>query len=162
MIVYLFLRFGSCELYGGASETCNNFTLAENYVFVVTTYGPTQSDISTKLDSISDILLVSSDQKCRDAVSLLLCNVYFSPCGTEDARTAPISLCPEECEYVVENCSDLWIPIMLDLKEKGLPVIDCSNPAVILPPIETCCSGFGIVMSQSMPPQSPSKLFHTA
>ncbi len=123
-------------------------------MFVTKTQELTQSELSTKLDSPNNILRLASE-RCQDIISVVLCNMYLSPCGGENAKTTPVPLCPEECNYVAQTCPDTWSLVMSNLKETGLPAMDCGNPAVILPPIDTCCSGFGIDVQYVQ--QSPSK-----
>ena len=137
-------RFGSCERYRGSSVMCNS-TLAGKYVFIPSVRGLNQDQIGSKLDSNIISVISGDSQECQDIITMALCNIYFSPCGTEGNQTIPVSLCREECEHVVDSCTPTWNFIQSTLAdEPGFPLVDCNNPSTILPPIPSCCSDFGI------------------
>ncbi len=143
MTVLLCPRIGSCERYNNGSEVCSGI-LAGKYVYLQE--GTTQNELDSQLDSTSNIFGVATEE-CRQFVSEILCNTYYSPCGTEDARITPVTICPKECGTIAtsEACSSTWSLAMSTLASEGLPVIDCSNLAGFLPPVATCCIGIDMI-----------------
>ncbi len=137
MSLLLCPRFGSCEHYNNGSEVCSGI-LAGKYVYLQE--GTTQNELDSQLDSTSNIFGAASEE-CRQFVSEVLCNTYYSPCGTEDARVTPVTICPEECGTIAvsEACRSTWSLAMSTLASNGLPMIDCGNLIAFLPPLDTCC-----------------------
>ncbi len=136
-----------CQPYE-STELCNAFfNKSTDYVYIPKLRGLTQAQMGKQLDSAlpRSVLSMASDD-CRDKVAKVLCNYYFTPCGTQDSQTAPVSVCPEECAYVALTCPEVWKLIRDTLTgETDLKVLECSNPSAILQPLLHCCGGFGNV-----------------
>ena len=61
---------------------------------------------------------------------------------------APVSICPEECVYVQNECTDAWNQLT-SLVSINLGFINCSNPGQMLDPLPHCCVDAGITMDTS-------------
>lgn len=83
-------------------------------------------------------------------VSTVLCNSYFSPCGSIDGVHLPMSLCEEECIYVSDKCSELWLQVQQVMAQQDIEVVHCNQTTSRFNGLSACCSGFGIYIPQDV------------
>ena len=95
----------------------------------------------------------SFSPQCSDAITKALCVHYFLPCGNSSSIQVPQFLCPDTCQYIVDDlCSDYWKkiknrirPPKFDILGLDLPV--CDNTSMIIAPLNLpndCCSSGGV------------------
>lgn len=147
-ILYIFIcRLGVCERYAGQSEICNSvFNMTSDYVYFDSVNN--QSQLSNILDNLVPLFEnINADVECRDLVRKVVCNFIFAPCGSNGIVHPPRSVCSEECNYVRNVCSTLWLSIqpLISLgASTGFGSINCSATSSHLKPLPTCCFGAGI------------------
>ena len=110
-----------------------------------TVSGSSQFTILGEVNLLEAIVSSEENVKCQDLMSRIVCNFYLPPCGNSIGGShLPLSLCKEECEFVMDRCSNLWVLVYQRTIEQGLTVIDCNDTSRHFQELPTCCSDFGI------------------
>ena len=102
---------------------------------------------------------ITNNQACFNALSRALCVHYYLPCGSNGTIHVPQFLCPEVCDYLVNDvCKNEW-PLLVsgfqnhvDRDTIGVELPICSNPSQIISYLNLsndCCSDAGIVVPSS-------------
>ena len=138
-------RFGFCERYEGRFELCNDFFDAADDFVYVTQERMSQMEIANELSMIESALSLAS-ASCQELVLRVVCHYYFIPCGRNGTQFPPTSICSEECSFVQSNCLSVFNAIEVILDDTGMDFIDCTNPASVLNPLPSCCTGVGVVI----------------
>ena len=136
-------RFGVCEPYNGSIEICNEvMTPTLNYVFISKAHG-SQENISQFLESsLPHTVISEAGDYCHLQIYRIVCNHYFTPCGSEGRELPPSSICPEECSLVENACPSVWEAVRLGLKDYRF--VDCNDTSASLIPLPNCCTGVGV------------------
>jgi len=93
-------------------------------------------------------VIATISAQCQELIQSVLCLYYYSPCGFNGTLTSPVSICPEECFYVQNECTGTWNQLagLLGISGSGLGFINCSNPGQILDPLPHCCVDAGVTI----------------
>ena len=105
---------------------------------------------------IHDYLRLNSlPSQCSDAINKALCVHYFLPCGNSSSIQVPQFLCPDTCQYIVDDlCSNIWEELKGKIEIRSptfnmvgydLPV--CDNTSMVIAPLNLpndCCSSGGV------------------
>ena len=98
-----------------------------------------QSVLSRELDErVLPILQLSGDdEECNDLIAKVVCHYFFAPCGTNGL---PLSVCPEECNYVQSTCEKVWTGVSVSLhRATDLSAINCNATDSHLRGLFPCC-----------------------
>ena len=144
-ITYIFISFcfwisfgGICQPYRGGSTLCDGEF--DETINVHTSRNVQSQEVLTS--TLNNVISFSSfdtvSSHCQNLIRSVLCLHYYTPCGLDAAL---VSICPEECFYVQNSCSQIWNDLERLLKVSGtdLRFINCSNPGEILDPLPHCC-----------------------
>ena len=97
-----------------------------------------QSFVSNELDRrVLPVLRHSGE--CGDLISKVLCHYFFAPCGANGLLHLPLSICPEECNFVEAACASKWKIVNALLSGAGLSTINCSATGALLKGLTPCC-----------------------
>ena len=66
------------------------------------------------------------------------------PCGEHGLLHLPLSICPEECNYVETTCANEWETVNDLLNGAGLSSLECSATGTLLQGLTLCCIDAGI------------------
>ena len=145
---YLLLRFGgNCEAYQGGSTLCDG-ELAESVdIYFTNARGvTTQAQLTSQLNVITAPAFAIASTQCQELIRNVLCLYYYTPCGFNGTLTSPVSICPEECFYVQNECANEWSLLERLLGATDLGFINCSSPGESLEPLPQCCVDAGITI----------------
>jgi len=149
-IISFSFRFGGrCEAYQGGSTLCDG-ELAESvdiyFIYARRVYA--QARLTSQLNAIISPVFTIASTQCQELIKKILCLYYYTPCGVNGTLTSPVSICPEECFYVQNECTNAWnlFESLLSTSTTGLGFINCSNPGQILEPLPHCCVDAGITI----------------
>ena len=157
----LFLcSFGRCEPFISGSEFCDSlFENTDLYVYIPDSWQPIEQqdlhDVIREHFAAINNADLNNDPACMQMVLGVVCRYYYIPCVTvsdpvdADPAFLPISVCPEECTFVQDNCRQLWF-LVQSLSTISLPQLDfinCSNPDVAIEPLPNCCVDAGVTVT---------------
>ena len=111
----------------------------------------TQLELTSALNAVISVVFITTSNRCQDLIRRVLCLYYYPPCSFNGTLTAPVSICPEECFYVQQECTDKWDQLerLLGIPRSDLGFINCSSPGQILDPLPHCCVDAGVTMDTS-------------
>jgi len=136
-------------MYLGGSTLCDG-ELAESVDVYFTNARSvnTQAQLTSQLNAIFSSVFTIVSTRCWELIQSVLCLYYYTPCGFNGTLTSPVSICPEECFYVQNECTNAWnlLESLLGSSAAGLGFINCSNPGDILEPLPHCCVDAGITI----------------
>jgi len=143
---------GVCEAYQHGSMLCDS-QLGESVEIYFSnalrssSIG-TQVELTTKLNTVISQVFATASTQCQELIQNLLCLYYYPPCGVNGTLTSPVSICPEECFYVQNECANVWnqLETLLSTAAPSIGFINCSNPGQLLEPLPHCCMGAGITI----------------
>ncbi len=140
----MYNSFGTCAPYSGLSPLCNNYINSSSYVYTLDE--TSQFLVSGQINRFGIAIDGEESTECRDLVSRIICNYYFAPCGNSiSGAHLPLSLCQDQCDYVMEICSNLWMRIDQEIMQQtNLDAIICNDISRHFQNLPTCCSDFGI------------------
>ena len=147
-IFFIFISFRGarfCQVYQGGSILCDYNSGKNISVYIKST----QSYLTLKLNKVISVLLDATSNRCQDLIRRVLCLYYYTPCGINGTLTAPVSICPEECFYVKNECLEVWNDLETLLLETNLGFINCSSPGQELDYLHHCCVDAGITSSST-------------
>jgi len=143
-------RFGGvCEAYQGGSTLCDSRVGEGVYIYFKNARGiSTQAELTLRLNDIISPVLTVVSTHCQELIQNVLCLYYYPPCGVNGTLTSPVSICPEECFYVQNECAGTWnqLASLLGISVSDLRFIDCSSPGQILDPLPHCCVDAGVTV----------------
>ena len=120
-----------------------------DYVFVLKYYG-SQKQVSEVLNNSIPASLKenvhSTSSFCLDMLYRIICNYHLSPCGNSSYQFLPRSICPDECNFVKNECLELWETFELRLTDYGF--INCDETKALLFPLPSCCVEVGLQSSE--------------
>ena len=137
---------GVCEPYQGGSTQCDGEIGEGANIYLSNARGvSTQADLTSRLNNIISSVFetFATSTQCMELIQNVLCLYYYTPCGFNGTLTSPVSICPEECFYVQNECSNEWSLLERLLGATDLGFINCSNPRQSL---ELCCVDAGITI----------------
>ena len=140
---------GVCEAYQGGSTQCEGEIGEGVDIYLSNTRGVTlQADLTSRLDNIISSVFeaITTSAQCKELTRNVLCLYYYPPCGVNGTLTSPVSICPEECFYVQNECANVWSQLERLLGAAGLGFINCSCPGQSLEPLPHCCVDAGITI----------------
>ena len=116
---------------------------------------------------------IMSNQACFNALSRAICVHYYLPCGSNGTIHTPQFLCPEVCDYLVNDvCRIEWPLLLSNFKLEvasdrlGLDLPICNDTSQIISYLNLsndCCSNAGIVVpSPSSTPYSTSSIYQSS
>ena len=116
---------------------------------------------------------IMSNQACFNALSRILCVHYYLPCGSNGTIHVPQFLCPEVCDYIVNDvCRTEWPILVFNFKSQvgsdslGLDLPICNDTSQIISYLNLsndCCSNAGIIVpSPSSTPYSTSSSYQSS
>ena len=136
---------------------CDRFHNSSDYVF---TRFKHQSYILDELDSrVYDMLSENSDGECGDLMARLLCHYFVAPCGANRELHLPLSVCPDECNYVQSACPIQWSTVNNILTNAQLSTIKCAAGS-LLQGLAPCCIDAGIKKKYTFVPLSAKTFSH--
>ena len=145
-LISLWISFGGvCQAYEGGSTLCDGEIGERVNIYINNTGGNTQSQLTSTLNAVTSVVFDTTSSRCQDLIRHVLCLYFYPPCGFNGTLTAPVSICPEECVYVQNECTNAWNQLK-SLVSINLGFINCSNPGQILDPLPHCCVDAGITM----------------
>ena len=138
---------GVCQAYEGGSTLCDG-AVDEN-VNIYIGNARKQAELTSTLNGAISVVFDTSSSRCQDLIRHVLCLYYYPPCSFNGTFTPPVSLCPEECLYIQNQCLDKWNQLerLLGIPGSYLSFINCSNPGQILDPLPHCCVDAGITIA---------------
>ena len=137
-----------CAPFTAETSLCNDIISSNSYVYTLP--GSAQSSVSASLDLLVSTVAENSDSDCRELVSTILCNYFFSPCGSTEGVHLPLSLCEEECVIVRDNCSALWTQVQEVMEEQNIEAIVCNETTSRFNGLSACCRGIDIGMIRTI------------
>jgi len=138
-----------CEAYQGGSMLCDNRVSESVYIYFRSVRGiSTQEDLTFRLNAIISPVFTVAYSHCQELIRSVLCFYYYPPCGVNGTLTSPVSICPEECFYVQNECAGTWNQLagLLGISGSDLRFINCSSPGQILDPLPHCCVDAGVTV----------------
>ena len=151
--IHFLISFGGlCQAYQGESILCDD-NIGENISVYINRH-VRQSELTIKLNRFIRVVFGTTSNRCKNLIRRVLCLYYYPTCGINGILAPPNSICPEECFYVQNECTNAWN--YLALLESDLGFINCNSPEQILDPLPHCCVDAGITMdtSSSIPGQT--------
>ena len=148
----------SCEVYQGHSILCA-YTIGENISVYISRYRR-QSDLTLKLNKFIGLLLNTTSNRCKNLIRRVLCLYFYPPCGFNGTLTTLVSICPEECLYVQNECLKVWSTLEAFLLKIKLGFINCGSPGERLDNLPHCCVDAGITMDTSTSIPGQIQLWH--
>ena len=113
---------------------------------------------------------IMSNQACFNALSRAICVHYYLPCGSNGTIHTPQFLCPEVCDYLVNDvCRTEWPLLISNFKLQvasdrlGLDLPICNDTSQIISYLNLsndCCSNAGIVVPS--PSSTPSSSYQSS
>ena len=147
--LFAWISFGGvCQAYEGGSTLCDGEIGERVNIYISNTRGNTQLHLTTTLNAVTSVVFDTTSSRCQDLIRRVLCLYFYPPCGFNGTLSAPVSICPEECVYVQNECTNAWNQLK-SLVSINLGFINCSNPGQILDPLPHCCVDAGITMGTS-------------
>ena len=145
-------RHGNCVPYRPQEDVnvCDQFYTA-GVDFVYVPYKRTSGDFFKLYRAIADIssVILNTIEGC-DGLEFLCCYL-FPPCGNVSALSPPTVICEDVCHYMVGLCREQFEEAFQlvgvggsIVRDLGLTLLNCSNPAEYVEPLPHCCSHFGI------------------
>ena len=99
-----------------------------------------QSALSGELDDRVLPILSGDNEECNDLISKVVCHYFFAPCGANGLLHLPLSVCPEECNYVQSACERDWSSVNgLLHRATHLDMIICNATDNHLRDLSLCC-----------------------
>ena len=141
MLVSLTIHsIGTCQRYLGQSNLCNDVYNPSDYIFTAMN----QTLLANELDNRIFYVLRDSGE-CGDLISKVLCHYFFAPCGANGLLHLPLSICPEECNFVEAACAkQLGLVNNLLRGSANLNIISCRATGALLQGLSPCCIDAGI------------------
>ena len=112
--------------------------------------------------------IIRGDTACFEALSKALCVHYYLPCGSNGSIHVPQFLCPDVCNYLVNDVCRIEWPILLNEFQSriapitiGLEFPVCNNTSQAVSYLNLsndCCSNAGIVVPSSTPQITSTQL----
>ena len=147
---------GVCQAYEGESTLCDGEIGEGVNIYISNATGSTQLELTSTLNRFISFVFDATRNQCQDLIRHVLCLYFYPPCGFNGTLTAPVSICPEECFYVQNECADQWNQLehLLGIDDRGFgflgyDFINCSSPGQILDLLPHCCVDAGITMDSS-------------
>ena len=138
-IITCICSIGTCQPYLSQSNLCNGFYTSSNYIFTAAN----QTFVSNELDK-RILPVLRHNGECNDLISKVLCHYIYAPCGERGLLHLPLSICPEECNYVETICANEWETVNDLLNGAGLSSLECSATRTLLQGLTSCCIDAGI------------------
>ena len=138
-----------CEAYQGGSTLCDGRVGESAYIYFRSARGVrTQAELTFRLNAIISPVFAIASTHCQELIQSVLCLYYYTPCGFNGTLTSPVSICPEECFYVQNECTDTWNQLagLLGISGSDLGFINCSSPGQVLDPLPHCCVDAGVIL----------------
>ena len=139
---------GVCQAYEGGSTLCDGEIGERVDIYTSNARSSSQSQLTSTLNAVTSVVFDTTSSRCQDLIRHVLCLYFYPPCGFNGTLSAPVSICPEECLYVQNECTDAWNQLT-SLVSISLGFINCSNPGQILDHLPHCCVDAGITMDTS-------------
>ena len=172
---------GRCEPYQGPANQSNTitcdmmFTPDVDYVYIPNNR---EQGNQTRLREFLGTMLASiqmSSPDCFNALSRALCVHYYLPCGSNGTIHVPQFLCPEVCDYMVNDvCRELWDSLLEFEREmteisrssaRGLDLPVCDDTSQIIDYLDLsidCCSNAEVVVPLISPDKTSITLLKNA
>ena len=166
MVLILYRDNGRCTPYHGplrSNISCDTmFRVGVDYVYIPNTRERgNQVSVRDFLERPATLALqiIRTDHDCFVALSRALCVHYYLPCGSNGTIHVPQFLCPEVCDYIVNDvCRTEW-PILLNEFQTriapgttGLEFPFCNNTQQTISYLNLsndCCNDAGIIVPSS-------------
>ena len=120
-----------------------------------------QTRLREFLGNITMLASIQMSSDCFNALSRALCVHYYLPCGSNGTIHVPQFLCPEVCDYIVNDvCRELWENLLKFESEisrssaRGLDLPVCNDTSQITDYLDlsvNCCSNAEVVVPSISP-----------
>ena len=120
-----------------------------------------QTRLREFLGNITMLASIQMSSDCFNALSRALCVHYYLPCGSNGTIHVPQFLCPEVCDYIVNDvCRELWGNLLKFESEisrssaRGLDLPVCNDTSQIIDYLDlsvNCCSNAEVVVPSISP-----------